>query len=468
MEEKGKKEFIIDTNVFIDDPDCIFRMGDNDIIVPDVVIEELDHFKSEESDRGCNVRHATRNLDMLCQKGSLVNGIPLGEGKGAIRLAFTPLAGDKQQSSFPLTLDNNDNRIIYLCRENPGSIIITKDINLRVRANSLGLKSETYQNDFVKIDVRRGGYTGRTKVYLPQEVIKEYKEECLLDLDSVSRVGYGEDGGQFDEEVYPNEFFEIYPVGVNNPSPVLGRCNGRQIVPLYYKDAPMYNVHPRNVGQYFMQEALMQPASVAPLVIIKGIAGTAKTFFSLAAGLEKYRSSRGHKDEYNRILICRPSETMDEKIGFLPGTEKDKISPYMRAIKDNVFALLFGVKGMNPYEYHQAEEKVESMFLDDYIKTESIAYLRGRTLNHYWFILDEMQNSTRSQVKGIITRSGKDSKIILLGDPQQIDNPRNSEYSNGLSYASEKMKGSPLCWQVQMNENECERSKLAQEAAKRL
>ena len=218
-----------------------------------------------------------------------------------------------------------------------------------------------------------------------------------------------------------------------------------------------------------MLECLLTPPSKAPLVIIKGIAGTAKTLFALAAGLDQYASSQ-KGNTYNKILICRPSVTMDEEIGFLPGNENEKIAPYMRAIKDNVFTI-FNMNNKNlsnPSEYKRAENEVEQVFEDDYIKTEALAYQRGRSLNNYYFILDEMQNSTIRQAKACVTRVGRGTKVILLGDPDQIDSPYLDSQTNGLTYASEKMKDSPLCWQVTMKPEECERSPLAEEAAKRM
>ena len=461
------KTFIIDTNVLIDDPEAIFRMEDNNVLLPDVVLEELDHFKTEHSDRGESVRKVTRHIDNLCQKGSIIKGIPLGKGMGQIRIGFTPINGsDSRQHNFPLSLDNNDNRILYLGKSEHEAIIISKDMNLRVRANLLGIRAEDYRNDHVESG--KGIYMGRTKAYVDTSLLEYFKEKKTLEKDIIMSSFYMADGKQFNEELVVNEFFELYPIGQKNPSAILGRYDGNKIVPLRYTSAAMYGVQPRNIGQHFMKEALMTPADEAPLVILKGTAGTAKTYFALAAGLQKYSESRKGHEVYNRILICRPSVTMDEDIGTLPGTEKEKISPYMRAAKDNVFALRHGIGAMSPNEYKQAEEEIEMMFSDDYIKTEALAYLRGRTLNHYWFILDEMQNSSPSQAKGVVTRMGENSKVILLGDPEQIDNPRNSPRSNGLVYASERMKGSPLCWQVSLFYEESEKSALALEAAKRM
>ena len=210
----------------------------------------------------------------------------------------------------------------------------------------------------------------------------------------------------------------------------------------------------------------MLPASEAPLVIVKGPAGTAKTFYSLAVGLYKHMEVRPR--EYHHLLICRPNAMLDEGLGFLPGSETEKLEPYMRSIKDNLFTLLSGNELTDDKDISQTEDTVSMLFDKRIIRAEALAYQRGRSLQKYWVIFDEMQNSTPHQAKSVLTRSGQGTKMILLGDPAQIDNPLLDSQSNGLSYASEKMIGSRLCFQVTMSADECERSPLAAEAACRL
>lgn len=477
------KNFIIDTNVLIDDPDAIFKMGEHNVIIPDVVIEELDHFKTERSDRGNAVKRASHHLDNLGKQGNLKQGVPLGEGKGMLSLEFTAREKDLK-SPFKYDLSIFDNRILWLGYEhqksaNPNNvfIIVTKDTNLRVKANTLNIPVEEYKNEDVLYSTKQEKtYTGRTTVFLPGNILHQYKQMKSLDLAVVLKQGFNSVGDRFKEPVYVNEFFELYSCEQPTGSCLMGRYDGKSIVPLRYTDSKMHGISPRNVGQHFMKECLLAPPEEAPLVIIKGIAGTGKTLFTLAAGLENYsKSSLGQYHSkskkskgYNKILICRPSTTMDENLGFLPGNESEKIEPYMRPIKDNLFTILHGDAVMEPYEMKQAEDEVNAMFTDDYIKTEALAFQRGRSLNHYWFILDEMQNATRNQAKTIATRGGVGTKIIMLGDPDQIDNPYLTSTSNGLVYASESMKGSKLCWQVTLTENEGERSPLAQEAANRM
>jgi PhoH-like ATPase len=252
----------------------------------------------------------------------------------------------------------------------------------------------------------------------------------------------------------------------NHRHTALGRFDGQKVVHLRFRNRNPFGITPRNVGQVFVQECLMMSADEAPLVIIKGISGTAKTFYSLAVGL--YKNMECRPREYHHLLICRPNVPMDEEIGFLPGSEAEKISPYMRGIRDNLFILMSGNTMTEDKEIAQVEDTVQMLFEKRIIQTEALAYQRGRSVQKYWMILDEMQNSTPRQAKGIITRPGLGTKIILLGDPAQIDHPYLDSRTNGLVYAADKMRGSHLCYQVTLSPEECERSPLAAEAAMRL
>ena len=246
----------------------------------------------------------------------------------------------------------------------------------------------------------------------------------------------------------------------------LGRFNGERIVPLAHKKKKPYGVTPRNVGQQFLQEALMTGPEEAPLVIVKGMAGTAKTFYTLAVGL----NAMMEQDEplYRRILVCRPNVQFDDDIGFLPGDEAEKIAPLLRPVIDNLELLV----DQNEKERYQDErcltDKVEELFDRGIIDAQALNFIRGRSIAKTYLIIDEAQNLTPKQAKGIITRAGMGTKIILLGDPNQIDNPLLDERTNGLSYAAEKMKGSPLCFQLTLSAEECERSALAMDAGQRM
>lgn len=210
----------------------------------------------------------------------------------------------------------------------------------------------------------------------------------------------------------------------------------------------------------------MQPAAKAPLVIVKGLAGTSKTFYSLAVGLEKVLNQQS--GEYRRILICRPNAQFDSEIGFLPGDEQEKISPLLRPVIDNLEQLIDSDEKERYANEAELRGKIDEIFDRGIIQAEAMNFIRGRSIAKTYLMIDEAQNMTPEQVKGIITRAGKDTKIILLGDPNQIDRPFLDERTNGLSYASEHMKGSPLCWQLTFSASECERSELAMDAIQRL
>lgn len=210
----------------------------------------------------------------------------------------------------------------------------------------------------------------------------------------------------------------------------------------------------------------MQPAETAPLVIVKGMAGTAKTFYSLAVGLEKLLNNP--TGEYRRMMVSRPNAQFDSDIGFLPGNEQEKISPLMRPILDNLEQLIDSSEEKRYKNEKELAGKIEEIYGRGLIQTEALTFIRGRSIVKTYLIIDEAQNMTPNQVKGIITRAGKGTKIILLGDPNQIDRPFLDERTNGLSYAAEHMKGSPLCWQITLQAEECERSVLAMDAVKRL
>lgn len=272
------------------------------------------------------------------------------------------------------------------------------------------------------------------------------------------------------ETGYPPKLFEnqfvILKADQSLRKTQLGRVEGDRVVPLEYKKSKPYGITPRNVGQYFLQEALMQSAEKAPLVIVKGMAGTAKTFYSLVVGLERlWNNPTG---QYRKILVTRPNAQFDSDIGFLPGDEQEKISPLMRPIIDNLEQIIDSNEDERYKDEEELRGRIDEIFARGIIQTEAMNFIRGRSFVKTYLIVDEAQNMTPSQIKGIITRAGKGTKIIILGDPNQIDNAFVDERTNGLSYASEYMKGSPLCYQIMLTADECERSSLATDAIKRL
>jgi PhoH-like ATPase len=451
------KTYVVDTNVLIQAPYAINCFEDNRVVLPVAVLEELDHLKKAEGETGANARKAIRLLEQLRHQGDLLTGVKLEHG-GTIRIEknFVDVV-------LPPDLpdDKMDNRILKVCRGLEGEVVlVTKDILLRIKAQIIGIRAEDFTTE--QVSGREEQYTGRIEVFAPEENFKDFKKK------GVSTEGVyitDESGAKSSPKLFENQFV-ILKADQSTRKTVLGRVNGDKIIPLDYQKSRPYGVTPRNAGQYFAQEALMQPAQIAPLVIMKGMAGTAKTFYSLAVGLEKLLNNP--TGEYRRIIVSRPNAQFDSDIGFLPGDEQEKISPLMRPVIDNLEQLIDSNEEKRYENEDELAGKIEEIFARGLIKTEALTFIRGRSIIQTYLIIDEAQNMTPNQVKGIITRAGKGTKIILLGDPNQIDRPFLDERTNGLSYAAEHMKGSSLCWQITLQAEECERSVLAMDAVKRL
>ncbi|SHO51425.1 PhoH family protein [Anaerocolumna xylanovorans] len=469
------KTYVLDTNVLIQSPYALLSFEENKVVLPIAVLEELDKLKNEESERGANARQSIRFLEQLRQTGNLFEGVALKTG-GNLKIEANFIHVDLP---FGFASDSNDNRILKVCKglseKGEAVILVTKDIIVRLKSQKIGITAEDFTTE--QSPLLKEQYTGRTDVYAPDKAMNEFKKKGLS-LDQIylsadaeafshTEISSAVDMPPFKQKVQPvyNQFFIIHSE-TNEKKTLLGRFNGKLIVPLKNLKEEPFGVKPVNVGQKFLQEALMLEADTAPLVIVKGPAGTAKTFYSLAVGLEKIFNA--DKKSYRKILITRPNVQFDEDIGFLPGTEQEKIAPYLRPIIDNLEILVDKNENERYKNEKELRGKIDELFSRGIIMAEAMNFIRGRSITHTYLIIDEAQNLTPKQVKGIVTRVGKGTKVILLGDPGQIDHPLLDERTNGLSYASEKMKGSPLCYQVTMLTEECERSALALDAAQRM
>ena len=462
------KIYVVDTNVLIQAPYGLQCFEDNQVVLPVVVLEELDNLKKSEGEIGANVRTTIRMLEELRLQGDLLEGVTL-PGGGTLRV-------EKNYRDVALPSDlpetKSDNRILKVClglsqEKSEQVVLVTKDILLRIKAQIIGIKAEDFQTE--QVLGHEAQYRGRISVYVSEDHFRDFKKKGVP-VEVVYQVD--ENGKNVVPQLYENEFV-ILQSDQSAKKTQLGRVEHGVIRKLEYRKVQPYGVSPRNAGQYFLQEALMQPAEKAPLVIVKGMAGTSKTFYSLAVGLEKMLNNP--TGEYRRIMICRPNAQFDEDIGFLPGDEQEKIGPLMRPIIDNLEQLidsneqLIDSNEQSRYENEaELQDKVEEVFERGIVQAEAMNFIRGRSIVKTYLIIDEAQNMTPNQMKGLITRAGKDTKIILLGDPNQIDRPFLDERTNGLSYAAEHMKGSPLCWQITLTAEECERSKLAADAITRM
>lgn len=455
------KIYVVDTNVLIQAPYGMQCFEDNQVVLPVVVLEELDNLKKAEGETGANVRTTIRMLEELRLQGDLLEGVTL-PGGGTLRVEKN-YRDVELPSDLPET--KSDNRILKVClglsqEKTEQVVLVTKDILLRIKAQIIGIKAEDFLTE--QVLGHDAQYRGRICVYAPEENFKDFKKKGIP-VETIYQVD--EEGKTVIPQLYENEFV-IIQSDQSTKKTQLGRVEHGVIRKLEYRKAQPYGVSPRNAGQYFLQEALMQPAEKAPLVIVKGMAGTSKTFYSLAVGLEKMLNNP--TGEYRRIMICRPNAQFDEDIGFLPGDEQEKIGPLMRPIIDNLEQLIDSNEQSRYENEAELQDKVEEVFDRGIIQAEAMNFIRGRSIVKTYLIIDEAQNMTPNQMKGLITRAGKDTKIILLGDPNQIDRPFLDERTNGLSYAAEHMKGSPLCWQITLTAEECERSKLAADAITRM
>ena len=455
------KIYVVDTNVLLQAPYALDSFEDNSVVLPMVVLEELDHFKKAEGEIGANARRVIRYLEQQRLKGDLLRGVELESG-GILRVEKNFVNVKLPED---LSAEVMDNRILRVCMGLSESreeqvILVTKDILLRIKAQILGICAEDFTTD--QVLEHENQYSGRCAVYVREELFKAFKKKGVP-VDQVYVLN--EEGESYVPKLEENQFV-ILKADQSAKKTQLGRVESGVIRKLDYRKSRPYGVSPRNSGQYFLQEALMEDAASAPLVIVKGAAGTAKTFYSLAVGLEKLLNHP--TEEYRRILVCRPNAQFDDDIGFLPGDEQEKISPLMRPIIDNLEQLIDSSEEERYKNEEELQGKLDEIFGRGIIQAEALNYIRGRSIVKTYLIIDEAQNTTPDQIKGIITRAGKDTKIILLGDPNQIDRPFLDERTNGLSYASEHMKGSPLCWQITMTTEECERSALAMEAVRRL
>ena len=418
-----QKTYVLDANVLLQAPYALESFEDNHIVLPLAVLEELDDRKGADGEAGNNARHVLRFLERLRLQGDLVKGVTLPSG-GTVRLEVNHVDAALPQGIEP---GSRAGRVLKVCRglmdEGAPVTLVSRDMVARIRAQMMGVPAE----ELYIVD----GAGERKPVPLTEN------QFVLLRSDTEPK------------------------------KTMLGRFREGKVTALRFGGVRPFGVKPRSVGQQFLQEALLLPVEEAPLAIIQGPAGTAKTFYALAAGLEQVLEMEERR--YRKILVCRPNAQFDADIGFLPGSEQEKISPLMRPIVDNL-EILLDLEGKKKDRRSEEElrGRIDYLFDTGIITAEAMNFMRGRSITDTWLIIDEAQNLTPRQVKGIITRVGKGTKVVLLGDPAQIDHPLLDTRSNGLTYASARMKGSPLCVQLTMLPDECERSSLALDAAMRM
>lgn len=455
-----KKIYVLDTNILIQtEGKAILGFDDNIVVIPSMVLEELDNMKSSLGEKGYAVRSTIKRIAAVKDfKKNLISeeGAELENG-GRLMVyndVHSTLAFDLPSGWDPKKPDNIILSIVSSLDKHQGNktpvILVTNDISLQIKASILGLEVQGYKNEQTKEDV----YTGRNVLHVSSEIIDKLYKSQNITLDEFKKYMSIDDGFEF----LPNSYW-VFKSLVTNQSALAFYSKQNFILIQQNRLSDVSGISPKNSGQTFAMHALMQSCDDIPLVLLKGIAGSGKTLLSLAAGL-----CQMSKGMYDKIIITRSNQLADEDIGFLPGTLEEKMSPLLAPFYDNLkFLMKFSGESDEQVTY-----LLEDMMARGSIEIVSLAYIRGRSIPNAYIIIDESQNLSVTQAKTIVTRCGIGTKLVMLGDPDQIDNPKLDKISNGLVYLSDRFKGSPLCAQLSFIDNECVRSSLATEAISRL
>ncbi len=442
-----KKIFVLDTNVLLNDPMSMFQFEDNDVIIPITCIEEIDKFKRDQNGRGRNARAVSRYLDRLRKTTgtSLSDGVTLDNG-GFLKVEL----GWEAIQNYPYGNGGleNDDKILAVALEvkknspNITVVLLTRDTNLRIRGDAMGLNAEDYETDHTDIESL---YSGLREITVPGDLIDSLYQDKVIDTPEL-------------DDLYSNQYLllrnqaEPSRTGLARLSADREKihvcCTGKQTC---------WGITPRNLEQKIAVDLLLDDR--ISLVTLVGSAGTGKTLLSLATGLSKAVDDQ----KYRKLLVSRPIFPMGRDLGYLPGEIKDKLKPWMQPIFDNLEMLFHKDEPGNPGKYRNtAIDLIEQNMLE----IEALTYIRGRSIPGQFFIVDEAQNLTPHEIKTIVSRAGDGTKIILTGDPYQIDNPYLDSESTGLTRVVEKFKDSPLAGHITLTKGE--RSPLAQAAAERL
>lgn len=428
-----KKIYVLDTNVLLSDPNAMYTFEENDIIIPSVVLQELDSKKKLMDELGRNARYVSRQLDKLRENGKLHEGVKIPNG-GTLKVVAPP---DKSKVYDSFIDDSVDTAIVAIANEIKKSnkdvpvIVVSRDVLVRVKADASGVYAEDYLNDKV-ISAKDDKYTGFTEIDVDSEDIDLFYKQKKLIL----------------HKEFPENHFIVLKCGKQS---ALTRYSKGFTYPLYKydEDEAVFGLFAKNFEQRLALDLLLDEN--IPLVTLSGKAGTGKTLLALASALKQSQDM----DRYNKVIVARPIVAMGKDVGYLPGELKEKLAPWMQPIYDNL-EFLFNCK---------SKEELAKMLAgyEDMIQVEALTYIRGRSIPNQFMIIDEAQNLSKHEVKTILTRVGEGTKIVLVGDPEQIDNPYLDAYSNGLTYVIEKMKHLKQSGHVTLSKGE--RSDLAQLAA---
>lgn len=433
--------YVLDTNVLLHDPQALFSFGENDVWLPIYIFDELDKFKKELSQRGKSARDVIRKIEAMRQKGSLADGIPMGENLGSIHVAYAKT--EQLDVPFESNIRIMDNAILATVKSiidvkgRDNTIFVTMDVNLRLRADALAMRVEDYEGEAPRNIEEH--YTGFQTVVISSDQIDALYRDGSVPWSTNTM------------ELYPNEFVLLKSSDESlSPSGTARYIEESGMLRLvtFSKKRAHSGIRARNPEQSFAFDILLDPE--VKLVTLVGKAGTGKTLLAIAAGLEAMET-----DLYKTLVVSRPIFPMGKEMGFLPGDVDAKLTPWMQPIYDNLELISQNKNGLgSTYKEVIAKEN---------IRIEPLTYIRGRSLPNQYIIVDEAQNLTPHEVKTIITRCGDGTKIVLTGDPYQIDNPYVDSTNNGLSYVVEKFKRERVAAHLTLQKGE--RSHLAELAS---
>ncbi len=442
--ESKTKTFVLDTNILLHNPNAMFMFADNEVIIPFDVLEELDKFKSNSDDLGRNARQSIRHLDQLRTQGNLHDGIRDSKTGGMMRVVL-----DGGIAACPMmTVNSPDNRILctaYTLQAAGNRVIfITKDINARIKADSMGIKAQDFEA--TKVDFEHL-YAGWREILVSSDKIDTLYSQKHLVLD-------------LEKPMHANEF-ALLRDETNPDHTAVGRYKADVggIIPLRPRRGPVFGIMPRNLQQQMAMELLLDDS--VKLVSLIGSAGTGKTLLAVAAGMMKVLNDQA----YVKLLVARPIMPLGRDIGYLPGDKDDKLKAWMQPIFDNMSYLLSnrlageGNEAKSHAQLSSVEQRMQQLVESGQVVMEPLTYIRGRSIPHQFMIVDEAQNLTPHEVKTIASRVGDGTKLILTGDATQIDNPYLDSSSNGLSYMVERLKGKSIIGHVTLAKSE--RSELA-------
>ena len=436
----AKKTYVLDTSVYLTDSSCIKTFKNNDILIPLKVLDEIDKHKKRQDSVGSQARAVIRKLDELRSRGSLLKGVRIEKGLGLVRVSsYNPFCLPDD-----LDLEDSDNQIIATAlserESSPASrkiVVVSRDINMRVKCDALGLLTEDYQAEQV-VESSEGLYSGRKSILVDEQIIDQFynNEEIYLD-----KVKYN---------LNPNQFVMLIS-NSNEKKAALAKFidHNQPIKKILPSKSKVWNTIARNKEQQFALDLLMDPN--IPVVSLVGKAGSGKTLLALASGLEQ----TFEKNIYKKIVVTKPVEPVGKDIGFLPGTMEDKMMPWLAPIQDNLQFLMGD------------DRATLEMYIDrGQIEVEAMTFIRGRSISNAFIVIDEVQNMTQHEIKTVLTRVGEGTKIVLTGDIDQIDNVYIDATNNGLSYVVERLKDEILTGHITLLKGE--RSKVATIAATKL